>query len=273
MKHVKLPLLFILLFSSFKSFAQEPKNELTLQLGLSGVARQDLIFSPFVHKNLTPIHIGLQFQRDAKFYHKAQLRFSQAKVKNHPIYTYYDDGQDFKTSPHYLTLVDINYNFGKNVLKEGKSKLIVGFDFHTDIQALNYVYGRFGSFGYHSTIGLGAFLNYNYKINDRHQIGSYVNLPIMYWFSRSPYLVNDDEFIENTYSHNGFKTFFSFIGDGKFVSLNRIQSLDWDIHYTYKISKRFDIGCSYLFEFIHASRDRELYSYRHSLFLNTSVKF
>jgi len=76
------------------------------------------------------------------------------------------------------------------------------------------------------------------------------------WLARSPYLVNDDEFIENTSSHSGFKTFTSFIGDGKLVSWNSWQSFDLEIKYLSHLNKKWQLGAAYLFEFIHSDRGK-----------------
>jgi hypothetical protein len=142
---------------------------------------------------------------------------------------------------------------GKVVKQTNKSKLVVSGILNVDIQALNYFYGRISSFGYYSSFGLGISALKEYKINKRNAVSGRFALPMIYWAARSPYLVNDDTYIENTISHSGVRTFFAFLGDGKPLTLKRLQALDLGVTYSYKITEKWSLGASYLFEFIHAA--------------------
>lgn len=155
----------------------------------------------------------------------------------------------------------------------GKSHLTVGGLFAADIQAMNYAYGRTSSLGYYASFGLGAFGKYAYTINEKNNLSASLQIPLFYLMARSPYLVNDDEFIENTYSHSGFKTFMAFIGDGNFVTWNRLQTFDLDLKYTHSLNRRWNLGAAYLFEFVHAVQPQNLLSYRQSLNLSASYCF
>jgi hypothetical protein len=149
-----------------------------------------------------------------------------------------------------------------------------GLQFNTDVQALSYSYGRVsGSFGYFANFGLGACLEKNHTIGARHHIGGKISLPVVNWLARSPYLVNDDEFIENTSSHKGLKTFLAFIEDGRLSSLDKFQSLDLQLKYTCNLTSKWTLGGVYGFEFTHSSRPRNLLQYRHSLNLLIALNF
>ena len=257
----------------YQAQAQDLKNNFNLSIGAGHITRQDLVFSPFAHNDFTPINIGLEYTRMANFHQNLKLRFASFDPMLTSPYEYILDGEKKVASQHFFTLIDLDYSFGKRINQTGKSNTTVGALFSTDVQMLNYEYGRIGSFGYYSTFGLGGFISKDYQINHKSHISGRFALPLLNWLSRSPYLVNDDEFIENISSHSGAKTFFAFIGDGKLTTLNKLQTFDLEAKYTYQLHKKWELGASYLFEFIHSKEPRSLLSYRNSLFVSTSFKF
>lgn len=264
---------FAILVMILQAQGQDLKNNFSLSIGAGQFSRQDLVFSPFVHTDFTPINIGLEYTRNAKSYQNLKLRFASFNPMLTSPYEYILDGEKKVASQHFFTLIDLDYSFGKKISQTEKSNTIIGALFTTDVQMLNYTYGRIGSFGYYSTFGLGGFISKDYQINEKSQISGRLALPLLNWLSRSPYLVNDDEFIENISSHSGAKTFFAFIGDGKLATFNKLQTFDLEAEYTYQLHKKWDIGAGYLFEFIHSKEPRSLLSFRNSLFVSTTFKF
>lgn len=256
-------------------FGQEHnrKNMLTLNLGTSYLARQDLIFSPMIHKDISFLNVGMEYTREAKLFQKGSLRYGNFNPGVSTPYDFTIHGESHTAYPHSFNFIDVDYLIGKNVKESRKSIFTVGGLFVMDVQAMNYVYGRTSSFGYYSTLGLGVFGKHQYTISKKSNLTTTLQLPLMVWLARSPYLVNDDEFIENTYSHSGFKTFMSFIGDGQLVTWNRLQTFDLDIKYTYTLNEKWNLGVAYLFEFIHSSQPRNLLSYRQSINLNANFRF
>ena len=145
--------------------------------------------------------------------------------------------------------------------------------FDTNTQSLNYVYGRIGSFGYFSAINLGVFGKLDFSLNEDNRLTLKLQLPAVSWVSRSPYLVNDDEFIENISSHSGVKTFFAFIKDGKPATWNTVQQFDFEMKYLYQFLPKWGIGITGRYEFIHAQNPRNLLSHRSSLNISATFKF
>lgn len=250
---------------------QEKKNMLSLNFGPSYIARQDLIFSPMVHRNLTFLNVGVNYTREAKLFQQAGLSYANFNPGVSTPYDFTIHGDAHTAYPHSFNIIDLNYLIGIKVKESRGSSLAAGGHFAMDVQAMNFVYGRTSSFGYYSTLGLGIFGRHQYTINKKSRLTTTLQLPLLVWLARSPYLVNDDEFIENTYSHSGVQTFMSFIGDGQLVTLNKLQTLDLDIRYTYDLTDKWKLGAGYSFEFIHSSQPRNLLSYRQSI--NLSVNF
>lgn len=256
-------------------FSQEQnrKNTLSLNYGLAYLARQDLVLSPMIHKGFSFLNVGLEYTREAKLFQKASLRYGIFNPGVSTPYNFTNHGESRTAAPHSFNFIDIDYLIGKNVNESQKAKLTVGGLFVIDVQPMNYVYGRIGSFGYYSTIGVGLFGKHHYTLNKKSYLTTTLQLPLMSWLARSPYLVNDDAFITNTYSHSGFKTLMSFMGEGQLVTWNRLQTFDLDIRYTYALNQKWNLGTAYLFEFIHSSQPRNLLSYRQSIHLSTTFNF
>jgi hypothetical protein len=252
---------------------QDKENMLSLSLGSSFIARQDLIFSPMIHKDLTFLNVGIEYTRDAKFFQKAILRYGNFNPMVSTPYDFTIHGEAHTAYPHSFNIIDLDYLFGKKVKESQRSTLVVGGLFVMDVQAMNYVYGRTSSFGYYSLFGLGIFGRHEYTLTKKSNLTTTLQFPLLTLLARSPYLVNDDEFIENTSSHSGFKTFTSFIGDGQLVTWNRLQTFDLDIKYTYDVNDKWQFGAGYLFEFIHSSQPRNLLSYRQSMNFSANFRF
>lgn len=252
---------------------QDNKTIISLNVGPGYLARQDLIFSPFIHTDLSFLNIGIDYTRDAKLFQKAAIHYGNFNAMVAGTYNFVIDGDTNIAYPHSFNLVDIDYLLGKKIKEYGKSSLTAGGLFAVDVQAMNYVYGRVSSFGYYSNLGLGVFGKNRYVINESNSLTLTLQLPLLSWFARSPYLVNDDEFIENISSHSGVKTFASFLGDGQFVSWNKLQTFDFDLKYGYSFNNKWELGAAYMFEFIHAQEPKNLLSYRNTINLSANFKF
>jgi hypothetical protein len=256
-------------------FGQETtnKNSLSLNFGTTFLTRQDLIFSPFIHSDFSFLNVGIDYTRQGNLFQKASLRYGNFNPMVTKPYAFIVEGETKNAYPHSFNLIDLDYLFGKRIIESEKSFLTIGGLFSMDIQALNYVYGRIGNFGYYSGTSLGVFGRYQFMINDKSNLNTTLLLPLVAWLARSPYLVNDDEFIENTSSHSGYKTFRDFIEDGQVVTLNNWQSFDVDIKYLYALSEKWQLGTAYLFEFVHSNQPRNLLFYRHSIKLSLNLSF
>jgi len=249
------------------------KNMWSFNLGMGHSARQDLIFSPIIHTDFSLLNVEIDYAREAKLFQQASLRYGGFNPMASSPYDFTTDGETNTAYPHNYTFIDIDYLIGKKIREFKKSTLTAGGLFGMDIQAMNYVYGRVSSFGYYSMLGLGVFGRHQYMINGKSRLTTTLQLPLVGWLARSPYLVNDDEFIENIRSHSGFKSFMSFLGDGQFVTWNRLQTLDLDMKYSYMLSEKWGLGVGYMFELIHTKEPRNLLSFRNSIKLSANFNF
>jgi hypothetical protein len=265
----------IIWLTALTCFGQEAprENALTLSIGPSYLMRQDLIFSPFIHKDFSIINLGLDYTREGKYFHKVSLRYGNFNPMVVAKYEFTFHGEPKTAYPHSFNLIDLDYQFGKKIIETQKGTFTAGGLILTDIQAMNYAYGRISNFGYYASIGLGGFGAYKRPLGEKGRLVTTLKLPFFAWLARSPYLVNDDEFIENISSHSGFKTFMAFLGDGQMATWNKVQTFDLELKYEYDLSERWGFNAAYLFEFIHISQPRNLLSFRNSLNLSAKFKF
>jgi len=262
-------------FTVFNCYGQEAirKNSLSLNLGPGYIMRQDIMFSPFIHTDISFLSIGLEYTHQAKLYQKVSLRYGNFNPKVSDPYDFSIHGENETAYPHSFNMIDIDYHIGKVMIDNGKSTLTAGGLLSVDVQVFNYVYARISSFGYYSAFGLDIFGRYGIRISEKNSIAASLQLPLASWLARPPYNGIDDEFIENISSHSGFKTFLAFIGDGELVTWNRLQTFDAGINYTYSLNEKWDLGAGYLFEFIHANQPQNLLSFRNTINISATIRF
>jgi hypothetical protein len=266
--------IFIFLLAPVLAFCQEEKQkQLSLTWGAGSLIRQDLIFSPMIHRDFSATHFSIGYERKKQMVHNIEVSFSSFNPSLSEG-SYFEYGEEKNLYSHSLSLVSIYYAMGRQTVVNEKFEMGAGAFFHPDIQVLNYVYGRTGPyFGYFASLGLGVFGRIEYHVNIASWLKAELRLPVLAWVARSPYLVNDDEFIENIASHNSLKTFRSFIEDGELTTLNKLQQAGLLVQYHYRFTKRVSAGAGYRFLVLHHTEPRNLLSLENFLALNVNFHF
>lgn len=275
MKHISLITSGVLLHLSVLLTAQDTgvPNSITLEAGAGYIQRQDLVFSPMIHNVFTAVNAGLNYTREADLFQSIGLGFASYDPMVTDPYTFTLYGEERIAVPHLFTLVELDYLLGKSIRGKERSDLVLGGMFTSDIQALNYVFGRIGHFGYYAALGAGVFARYGLRLGEGGKLTSTVRIPLASLLARSPYLVNDDTFIENQASHSGVRTFFAFLGDGEVATWNSLQYFDLDLAYTHRIGSRWDLGIKYGFGFIRSIHPRFLLSFQNAVRIAGTFKF
>jgi hypothetical protein len=255
-------------------FCQEVKQkQLTISWGAGNLVRQDIIFSPMIHRDFSMLNFSVGYKRKKGMVQNLEASFSSFN----PALTdgsYFEDGEEKTMNPHTFSFISIYYGFGKQITKNEKSVMDAGIFFQPDIHVLNYAYGRTGPyFGYFASFGFGVSGNIRYQVNNSNWLEAELRLPVAAWISRSPYLVNDDEFIENTASHNSIKTFLAFIEDGNLAWWNRWQKAGFLVQYHHHFTSRISAGAGYRFSALHHAEPRNLLSFENYFTLNVNYNF
>lgn len=248
------------------------KTSLSMRLGAGHLIRQDLIFSPFHHSDVSLMNGALRLERQSpKLYQWVDLGASVYNPSTVPSYSY---GDNDRTYPHNFLFVNLAYAVGKEVKTlKPEAKWMLGGLFEMDLQSSTYNYGRVSSFGYFIAFNLGAWARYKHTLANRHTLTTTVTLPLLSWIARSPYLVNDDEFIENIASHKGLKTFLAFVGDGQLQGINKVQQSELHVQYTYQLSKKWSVGAQYEFHLLNTQKPVSLTQMRNLLQAHATLTF
>lgn len=267
-------ILLIMMAIPSLSFSQEENQKMfSLSWGAGHLMRQDIIFSPFIHSDFSAAHVALEYERQRQWVQNIEVSFS-AFNPTLTEGTYFEHGEEKTLHPHSFSFISVYYGLGKQLTGNEKPAIKAGGFFNPDIQVLNYVYGRTGPyFGYVASFGLGIFATVDYQITPMNRLNAEIRLPVASWITRSPYLVNDDEFIENTSSHNTFKTFLAFIGDGKPASWNKWQQAEFTMQYHRRLLNKVSAGVGYGFYFLHHAEPRNLLSFENYFTLHVHYHF
>lgn len=253
--------------------SQDTRNtQLQLNIGPSLLTRQDLVFSPFIHNSFSLLNGGLELQRNKIGYSFWRLQYAGFESGLATPFEYRLDDSIAIAEDHSFTMLQLAYGCGFKLNKKDSIPPILGFGLQLDVQAMTYQYGLFSFFGYYSTTAFNIWYRQVVPMGQRCRWIGQAEIPVVSWMGRSPYLVNDDEFIENIYSHNGFTSFFEYYADGHLATWNELQRVDIGIQFQYDLSDRLTGGIAYKGSFIHASEPRDLYSAQNNIHLTLGLK-
>lgn len=262
----------ILLFTATWLSAQQ--NTLRLGVGFSRIDRQDQIFSPFVHSGGSVQHLDLHWQRNGRWVQYTDISYSGFSVSRFDAfdYTKKPEPETKTTLPHTFTLVELNYGLEKQ-WQTGAFTFGLGGAIENTVQALNYQYGEASFFGYFAAFSLSPRLNISRTAGPKGLLQAGISAPVMSWTARSPYLVNDDEFIENASAHRGLAIFGNLIEDGQLQFPDRLQKVTADLSYTRLLGRNLTAGLRYRCRFIRHTDPLPLLSYRNDIRLEIGLRF
>ena len=118
----------------------------------------------------------------------------------------------------------------------------MGVAVNLDVDLLSYAYGRTGNFGYFTSAGVGLFVERDWILSEGGRFDLHLTLPVASWVSRSPYLVNDDEFIDNIADHSELRSLVAFVADGRFRTFTAVQAATLSADYRYPLLSRVHVG-------------------------------
>ena len=111
-------ILTFLLMSTSLITAQETKsNSLGLNLGMGNLQKQDLIFSPFVARDWSPVNVLLEYEHHGKIDQKAGVRFGQYSYFVGEPFSYYSRDVEYDKYPHSFVNLDLNYSLSKSIFQ------------------------------------------------------------------------------------------------------------------------------------------------------------
>ncbi len=266
-------ILSVLLMNAALLSAQEIKpNALGINLGMGNLQKQDLIFSPFVARDWSPLNVRLEYEHHGRLNHKADLRFGQYSYFVGEPFSYYSRGILYDKYPHSFTNVDLNYSLSKNVFRSPNWTISAGGRIRNRFQISNFEFGHAGQFSYHLSTGLDALVDVEYR-KGKHALNSSLALPVFSYLARSPYTGQDDAYLERIMVHGDLKIFGQQLTSGTLQSWGTSKMVDFELGYHYALNAKWGIGISYLFSMNLHNDPVKYASIENIFYLGTTIKF
>ncbi|MCB9224973.1 MAG: hypothetical protein H6582_12385 [Crocinitomicaceae bacterium] len=259
---------------TFGGYAQ--KNDLTLKVGYGHLIRQDLNFSPMIHKKGSPLNFhGAYNHTGEKVNHALDVMFNIYNPSITEPFDYYKNTSDktYTTTRHSFKQLEINYSFDVPVYKGDKFTLAVGGREHNRLFASEYYFAETSSFSYYFSFGVDARLRMNYLFNEKNELSATLHTPLASFNTRSPYLGIDSQYLEDNLEQKGFKAFLNYISHAKLQSWNVAQDLDLTLNYKRHLSEKFDLTGSYFFSANFNQSPTTFASIQNTFLIGAAYKF
>jgi hypothetical protein len=252
-------------------------HTLSLSAGYGMMARQDLIFSPFVQESGSPLQAKLRYEHSKRLEQQWSLQFRQFSAQRRPGFVFTlpaKPAEEQRSLPHTFTGLIVDYAVGKRLgPATARSQWTLGTAVAANLDIADWQYGYAASFGYFMAIEVGVWGKWTFRPAPRQTLSIETRLPLLAWTARSPYLVNDDEFIENTASHRSLRTLGSFLADGQLNSVGQYQKATFGLGYNFALSRRWQLGATWCSAMIRHSDPLPLRILQHQLLGKISVTF
>jgi len=252
---------------------EKPINSVGISWGFGNLKKQDLIFSPFVHQSWSPVHVAVEYERSGKLEQRASIRFGQYGAHTGELFLYILEGETFTKLGHTFTQVDLNYSLGLELKENEQWQFILGGRFRNRFQLADYDFGPAEPFAYHIPLGLDAWFSLNFVPVNRHRFETNLYLPLFSYVARSPYMGQDDGYLERISVHGDLKIFFEHVKTGEIQSWGTSQIVDLDLRYHYALSDRWELGAAYRFSMNLHSTPAQFRSYEQLFLISTAFKF
>ncbi len=252
-------------------------NNLGLQYGIHLFARQDLLFSPMVYHDASFKNLNLNFSNEkGKRIHLAEAEFNLYNASWHDQYNYqtgFDSIKTLTTFPSGFTVITLRYAYLHYLKKKKFGTWWIGGMLDNQINSIDNQYGPAATFGYFAHFSLAPAVQWKSQITDRKGIYATAWFPLLTWVTRSAYAIQDDEYMQQNYDHNGVKIFFRYLGDGNLHLINRYEQFNLNLGYTYSLPSHWSLGAEYRFEFLRDTKPKTIISHQNYFNLKASYLF
>ncbi|HEY0740309.1 MAG TPA: hypothetical protein VGD40_02570 [Chryseosolibacter sp.] len=253
------------------SRAQSVEEGIGLKLGAHSVSFQDMQLSPNIQKDFSIKTFAVNYKR-RKSHRVSEVEFGSTwySLNSDNSYTYVRDGISRETFISSSTLVNLRYSTAWNLRK---SAFHAGLMIDNQIRANEQAYGWTTAFNYFAAFSMGPVLYYTKAVSERCDLSLKSWIPVFAWVTRSPYALNDDDYMRNNMNHKGVETFANYVADGSLKILNRFQKFNAEARFDYSLSRRFDVLISYELEMLRYTPGRNFISYQNFVNLGAEYKF
>lgn len=264
-------MLVLLALSTKMSSAEEP-HSLEVAWTTSYRARQDDLLSPLVHEGVAPFGGLFAYRwRGPRAGVLAGLEIDSVPAKSGPTFEYPTDDGTAETFPSSWATVRIPVGWGKGVVQTEALDVVLGGLFDARIEILSWSYGVTYTTGYSGTFTLGPWIDARWRPAERWTLEGSLTLPLVGWLARSPYALNDDEYIKANRTHNPLVAFGAYFADGGPTWVGEDQAVRARAGAAFALAGRTSLLAAYRFEMLHFSDPLPAVAYGNALDLGVRV--
>jgi len=268
-------IIFTLVFSAACLNAQNGvQKSLGVSWGLSNIQRQDLIFSPMIHRDWSPVNTVIDYHRTGKAEQHLMAKFASYRasiVEPYEYLSFYNGNET--TVPQQFTVLDLNYDLGFPLVKNDRLQLLMGGRSANRLLPSGYSFGNLQSFGYYFSFGLDLWSRLQFHLGNRNRLSATLALPLLAYNARSSYLWHTDPYLMWNYSHNGLKAFGNYLTHGELQSWGKARGIDLDLQYLHTVNDRWDLGLRYLYSYRYNSDPNRFGQLENGIYFSGRYKF
>jgi len=159
------------------------------------------------------------------------------------------------------------YGYAREIMQKEKVNLLLGGMLDSQIHAVEYNFAESGDTGYLISYAFAVWLRGEYRINQTQSLNLEASFPLVYFLSRPPYAIVDNEEIQ---SNNGF----SYVNErGEWHALSGFLKLHLLLSYSRSLSSKFDLLLSYQFDYLRATEPLKFTVVKNGFDLGLAFKF
>ena len=250
----------------------EPRHTLEIAWTTDYRARQDDLMSPLVHQGIAPFGGLFAYRshgpRNAVL---AGLEVDSVPAKSGPTFEIATDDGPARTYPSSWVTARIPVGWGRRVVRTDDVDLAIGGMFDTRIEVLSWSYAVTYTTGYSGTFTLGPWADGRWRPADRWTLEGSITLPLFGWLARSPYALNDDEYIRANQTHNALVAFGAYFANGGLTWVGDHQAVRTRAGAAFALAGRTSLVAAYRFEVLHFTEPLPALAYGHALDLGVRV--
>ena len=247
-------------------------HSLELALATSYRARQDDLLSPLVHEGVAPFGEMFAYRwRGPRGGGLAGLEVDSVPGKSGPTFEYPTDDGTAETFPSSWVTARIPVGWGAGLVQTEELDVVLGGLFDARIEVLSWSYGVTYTSAYSGAFTLGPWVDARWRPTERWTFEGSLTLPLFGWLARSPYALNDDEFIKANQTHNALVVFGAYFADGGPTWVGEDQAVRARAGTAFALKGRTSLIAAYRFEVIHFSNPLPALAYGNALDLGVRV--
>jgi len=248
--------------------SKKSQNTLGLSLGFHHSQSQDLLFSPLIYDGQSLLAIELFYQRRSqKALHLLKVAFDRISVESTAALTFPFFGSPVTRQSSTASFLNLQYGYAREILQKESINLLLGGMLDNQIHAVEYNFAESDDTGYFISYALAVWLRGEYRINQKQSLNLETSFPLVYFLSRPPYAIVDNEEIQ---SNGGLKHVHK---RGEWHALSGFIKLHLLLSYSQSLSSKFDLLLSYQFDYLRATEPLKLAVVKNGFDLGLAFKF